>query len=103
MYGIPRTIGLQGYSVDSPLLYTAQFYCPRCGSSPADAVGMALGSWRWNGEGWEHKCHDAHYTLGHIPAVRRDWLGKGCELLARADRRRLDDKAFGIMEGRTNE
>ena len=41
--------------------------CDRCGDV-FEATNKSLGemaAWRWNGENWEHKCPDDHYTMGH--------------------------------------
>lgn len=37
--------------------------CSRCKAKPA-----LDGSWRWNGEIWEHKCADSHPQAGHYPS-----------------------------------
>ena len=42
--------------------------CPECGSSNQDPSEM--GSWRWNGESWEHKCGGLDPQCGHFPIGR---------------------------------
>jgi hypothetical protein len=41
--------------------------CSACGA-PLDARA-GDGSWRWNGEFWEHKCPGSHPQAGHFRAV----------------------------------
>lgn len=34
--------------------------CPDC-----DSKNVLDGTWRWNGEAWEHRCHGVHPQVGH--------------------------------------
>lgn len=38
--------------------------CPQCGSSNQDPA--EVGSWRWNGMHWEHKCGGLDPQCGHF-------------------------------------
>lgn len=63
------------------LASTLDLSCPECG----DPVESIDGNWRHNGNGWEHRCADHHYTLGYTRAVNRTagWLSYGTVQLQR--------------------
>lgn len=46
---------------------TARPVCSRCGA--IEGIGPYDTAWRYNGDGWEHKCPGALPQAGHFPAL----------------------------------